>query len=173
MQGASGDDLIISATLNSCDMLLKKVLLLTQVLNIGGSVHSDPLQKYLSADTSHWASDAVPCASGDAAIRCLPPCPAVLSRLLCRGHSVHAVQPPLAGKCRCREVQHLALWVGKAPGWEGGCSEGHGMVKLPLVRVNGKNELSCAASGWSFYILLVCSRSQQKTLVLIALHPHL
>lgn len=94
MQRANGDDLIISATLNSCDMLLKKVLLLAQVLNIHGSVHSDPLKKSLSAGTSHWASDAVPCASRDAAICCLTASPAVLNRMLRGGHSVHAVRSP-------------------------------------------------------------------------------
>ena len=66
-QGTGGDDLIISATLNTCDTLLKKVMLLLPVLNIHGSVHSDPSKKALSAGGGRWASDAGRCASRDAA----------------------------------------------------------------------------------------------------------
>lgn len=43
-----------------CDVLLKKILLLRRVLNIHGSLHSDPLEKYLSVGTGRRASDAVP-----------------------------------------------------------------------------------------------------------------
>ena len=147
--------------LNSCGMLLKKVLLLMQVLNVHGSVHSDPLKKYLSAGTNHWASDAVPCASRDAAIRCLPPSPAVLSGMLCGGRSVHTVQPSLAGKCRRREVQCLALGVGKAPVWGGGCSEGDSMAKLPFVRVNCKNEPSRTATV-DHFIYCLCAAGHNR-----------
>lgn len=69
---------------------------------------------------------------------CLHPCRAQQDAVW--GCSVQAVQPPPAGKCRHREVQHLALGAGKAPVWEGGCSEIDGLIKLPFVRLNCKNE---------------------------------
>lgn len=91
MQGDSGDDLIISATLSACDMLLKKTLLLMQVLNIHGSVPADLSKKCLSAGTSHWASDAVPGASRDAAACRLLPSPAAPSGTPVRAH--HTASP--------------------------------------------------------------------------------
>lgn len=71
---------------------------------------------------------------------CLHPCRAQQDAVW--GCSLHPVQPPPAGKCRRREVQHLALGVGKGPGWEGGCSELGGVIKLPFIRLSCKNELA-------------------------------
>lgn len=132
MWEASGDDLIISATLKSCDTLLQKVLLLMQVLDTHGSVHSDPLKKYLSAGTSHWASDAVPCAYA----ACLHP-------LQC---SVRCCAGALLWKRRHRGVKHLALRGRKSLGLEGGCSEGDSLAKLSSVSQLQKALLHCNRS---------------------------
>lgn len=67
VQSPGGDNLIISATLNTCDILLEKVLLLCGFCIFMDQFILSPWRN-ISAGTSLWGSSAVPCACRDGAI---------------------------------------------------------------------------------------------------------